>query len=290
VLDELGDYLFSVDFFNWGEPLLAKQIDTMVAEATRRGIASTVSTNFSFPYDAGRAEGLVRAGLGVLGVSIDGASQPSYEKYRVRGDIARVIDNCRLVQDAKRRLGSTTPRLVWEYHVFEHNVDEIETARVMAAELGMDIAVTKGWTVGEEWDPQSEHRFFWYPTPPARCRFPWQDAVIHNDGGVAPCCGTFYKEDDVGELPMQRNGRDGAGFRAVWNGAGLREARALFNDRAATGDHVCKDCPITVIWERWQQHLVSGAPGGHFDPGFGTNDCFNYFWNRRPQRTETEPR
>ena len=54
-----------------------------------------------------------------------------------------------LVSDAKKRLGSATPRLVWEFHVFPHNLADIETAKIMAAELGMDIAVSKGWTVGE---------------------------------------------------------------------------------------------------------------------------------------------
>ena len=287
LLDELGDTLFSVDFYNWGEPLLAKHIFTMVEEAHRHGLSTTISTNFSFPFDAARAEQLVTAGLDVLGVSIDGARQESYEGYRKRGNLEQVLANCRLVRDAKRRLGATSPKLVWEFHVFAHNVDDVETARAMAAELEMEIAVTKGWTVGEEWNPLSEHRFFWYPTPPARCRFPWQDAVVHNDGGVAPCCGTFYEEDDVGRMTVAAGDGGAPDFAALWNGEKMVQARALFRDRQLAGaaDHVCTECPITVIWDRWQHHLATGAP---FEPGFGTNDCFNYFWNRRPQR-EREP-
>ncbi|MEO8601005.1 MAG: radical SAM protein [bacterium] len=282
-LDELGPYLFSLEFYNWGEPLLAKHIFTMIEEATQRGISTTVSTNFSFPFDAARAERLVTSGLQVLGVSLDGARQETYEQYRVRGNLAQVLANVRLVKEAKERLGATTPRLVWEFHVFAHNVGDVDAARAMAAELGMDISVTKGWTVGEEWNPLSEHRFFWDPVPPARCHFLWQDAVVHNDGGVAPCCGTFYAEDDVDRLATTP-GDGAASFSAAWNGEKMRQARELYRNRSAPDaprDHVCYDCPLTIIWEKWQQHQASGGTEP-FEAGYGTNECFNYFWNRRP--------
>jgi len=286
LLDELGDYLFTLEFFNWGEPLLAKHIFDMVERASARGISTTISTNFSFPFDAERAERIVTSGLQVLGVSIDGARQETYEQYRVRGQLDTVLQNVAMVRDAKARLGSSTPRLVWEFHVFPHNLEDIETAKVMAAELGMEIAVSKGWTVGEEWDPSSPHRFFWYPTPPAPCRFLWQDAVVHNEGGVAPCCGTYFPNDDVGHLPTAP---DAPRFTDVWNGEKMRQGRAMYRDRSAPGlphDHVCYDCPLTVIWERWQAHQASGSTAP-FEAGYGTNDCFNYFWKRRPPAVDT---
>jgi MoaA/NifB/PqqE/SkfB family radical SAM enzyme len=56
LLDELGDTLWQIEFCNWGEPLLNKQIHTMIRAATDRGIGTIVSTNFSFPFDDRRAE------------------------------------------------------------------------------------------------------------------------------------------------------------------------------------------------------------------------------------------
>src|SRR5439155_1564519 len=110
VLAELAPYLLEVEFYNWGEPLLAKHIFPMIEEASAAGAHTTVSTNFSFPFDAARAERLVSSGLSVLGVSIDGARQESYEQYRRRGKLATVLENCRAVRDAKRRVGSGTRR------------------------------------------------------------------------------------------------------------------------------------------------------------------------------------
>src|SRR5206468_3932305 len=118
-----------------------------------RGISTVVCTNFSLPFDEARAERLVRSGLKLLGVSIDGSRQDVYEQYRVHGDLDLVTRNCRLVTEAKRRLGSATPRMIWTYHVFAHNRDDVEAARARAHELGMDFHAARGRVVGPDWDP-----------------------------------------------------------------------------------------------------------------------------------------
>lgn len=280
LLAEMGDYLWQVEFFNWGEPLLARNIHTMIEEASRRGLSTVISSNFSFPFDAGRAEQLVRSGLAVLGVSIDGARQESYEQYRVGGDLETVLRNCRLVAEAKARLASATPRLVWEFHTFPHNTGDIESARRMAAELGMDFALSKGWVIGPEWDPDDR----WAPREPVMpfpCSWLWHTATINNDGGVAPCCGTFYAEDDLGRMsddPAQT-------FFEVWNNARFQAARGLFRrrgDSAAERALICHQCPVTIEWERYRAHLASGAGRRGYEITIGRNARYNYFWERRP--------
>ena len=109
---------------------------------------------------------------------------------------------------------------------------------------------------------------------------------MNNDGGVAPCCGAFYREDDMGKLSL--GGGDGGAkrFRDVWNNAHFREARRLYKRRADATDEartrICYDCPSTVLWEQWQAHLDAGRPPGDFRSNASFNDGFNYFWERRP--------
>jgi organic radical activating enzyme len=283
LLDELGPYLWRVEFCNWGEPLLGKHIYPMIEAATARGISSLISTNFSVPFDAGRAEQLVSSGLTILGVSLDGARQETYEQYRVRGNLATVLRNVRLVADAKRRLGARTPKLIWSFHVFPHNVDDVETARAMAAELGMEFALEKGWVIGDEWDPDG--RYCYYSDPrPFPCVALWNYAVVNNDGGIAPCCGSFYREDDVGQLAAAPADEGSPTFREIWNGPALRRARALYTARQgdeAARRSICFDCPQTVIWDRWRHHWAGGGSPETFEPGYGVNDIFMHFWNRR---------
>lgn len=288
VLDELGDRLFQLELYNWGEPLLHKRIFDMLRMASDRGISTIISTNFSVPFDADKAERLVASGLATLGVSLDGATQEVYEQYRRRGDIATVLSNVRLINDAKRKLGRTNPELIWEYHLFPHNLHEIDQARAMAAELGMTIAVTKGWVSGDDWDPAGKFDGQ-FTSRPGPCSFLWEHAVIHNDGGVAPCCATFYREDDYGAIRGEPNVAaselEGRTFREVWNNDRFVKSREMFvsRDRAAGArDLVCYDCPITVNWDRLKKHVAAGGSRGDFRNEYAFNSGWNYFFSRRP--------
>ena len=289
LITELGPYLWEVEFHNWGEPLLARNVVGMIEAAHAHGVHTTVSTNFSFPFTAERAEQLVASGLSVLGVSIDGAHQETYEQYRRAGNLDLVLQNCRLVRDARRKLGSATPALVWEFHVFEHNQHDVDRAKALAAELEMEIAIEKGWVVGPDWDVEHRYRHFADPSA-VRCLFLWTQAVVNNDGGVSPCCGVFDPADDTGQ--MATDGTPGATrFREVWNNARFQHARGLYRNRAlapgAPAD-VCYECPQTKIWDRYTHHVAAGAPPETFDVGYSTNDCFNFFWRWRAPATPAD--
>src|SRR5579864_5223895 len=39
LLAELGDHLWQIEFHNWGEPLLNRNVFTMIGEATRQGLS-----------------------------------------------------------------------------------------------------------------------------------------------------------------------------------------------------------------------------------------------------------
>jgi|SoiMethySBSTD1v2_1073268.scaffolds.fasta_scaffold100340_2 pyruvate-formate lyase-activating enzyme len=280
LMRELGPTLFEVELHNWGEPLLGREVYSFVELAHRAGVSSTISTNFSLPFDEQRAERLIESGLGVLGVSIDGASQQAYEQYRVRGDLERVLANCRLVRDAKKRLGSRTPALYWSFRVFSHNAHEVEVARRIAGELEMNFVATRGWVIGSEDPALSTYQYPWADGFPDRCYFLWFQAVVHHDGGVAPCCCTFYKEDDFTRLELDPGRLETTSFRDVWNGKQFAAARGLFRARAA--DHAelaCYDCPETTDFERWKVAIAEQARDFRRT---SSNDFYNYFWRRRP--------
>lgn len=286
LLDELGPYLLEVEFYNWGEPLLAKNIYPMIEAAARRGLSTTVSTNLSIPFSAADAERLVASGLTELGVSIDGARQASYETYRVRGSLDLVLANCRLLRDAKRRLGATRPRLTWEFHTFPHNVDDVPLAQALAAELEMELVISPGWLIDSDWDGGPLVDLPMAPMP-MRCPFLWGTAVVNNDGGVAPCCGTFYREDDCGQLAAAPGAAGAARFAAVWNNQQFALARRFFARREGTPserEHVCFDCPMTVLHEDFQRHRQTGGTYADYRVPIRSNAAFNYFWHRRPSR------
>ncbi len=281
IMDELGDYALHVEFYNWGEPLLNKNIYEMIRIANDKGISTILSTNFSVPFDRARAEALVSSGLALLGFGLDGATQENYEKYRVGGDFEKVLHNVRLLTEAKRALASATPRICWSFHIFPHNTHEIESARAMAKELGVEFTATKGWVVGPEWDRDGEFQFPSHVPPETdRCRYLWTYAVVNNDGRVASCSASFFQEDDFGSL-------EDSSFREVWNNKNFQEARRLYRLEDAS-DHgkslICRDCPSTKVWEGYQRHQAQGLPKASYEPSYTTNDWINYFFDRKPDR------
>jgi pyruvate-formate lyase-activating enzyme len=287
LLDELGDRLWQIEFHNWGEPLLNKHLFTMIAEATERGLSTSLCTNFSLPFDAARAEDLVRSGLKLMGVSIDGARQEIYEQYRVRGQLHRVLENCRLMVDAKRRLGARTPRIIWGFHLFAHNVGDVDAARRAADDIGVEFHVSRGRVFGPDWDPDERVIAHEHVTP-IPCPTLFHTAVVYADGSIAPCRGSFYPQDDVGHLAA--DDRPGAmTFREAWTGEGLQTARRLFRERTTTPltrDAICLDCPALLDWHRFTRHVAEGRPRLDWTPAYDSNQRYNYFWSRAPHRRE----
>jgi hypothetical protein len=71
-------------------------------------------------------------------LSVDGATQPVYQKFRRNGDLNLVLANIRKLVDAKRRLRKHTPALSWNFLAFEHNTHEIPAALRLARRLGVN--------------------------------------------------------------------------------------------------------------------------------------------------------
>lgn len=287
-LDEQASRLCQVEFYNWGEPLLNKSIYRMIEEAHKRGLSTLISTNFSLPYDEARADALVKSGLQSLTVSCDGATQEVYEQYRRGGNLDLVFRNVRLVAEAKKRLGSATPQIMWGWHTFPHNHHEIEKARQMAPGLGFDaFHDAKAWLVEGEWDGPGKYAS--QPLAPFRCWFLWQYAVVHNDGGVSPCCASFYREDDVGQLSVTPGAKPAKTFGDIWNGPEMQGARAYFDPATPLGDedNSCRHCPATLNWRAFVEHEAAGGTRENFQSAFKENALPVYMFNRRPKQRDT---
>src|SRR5688572_2991286 len=91
--------LIKVNFSLWGEPFLNKEIFDIVKYAHSKKIETAIQSNFSLPkFDEAMAQRLLDSGLTELWLSIDGASQETYEVYRRRGDLDRVLRNIELLR------------------------------------------------------------------------------------------------------------------------------------------------------------------------------------------------
>ncbi len=247
VFDEIGDTLLYFEPYLWGDPLVHPDVGEIIRLATRRGIATLISTNLSMHFTRERARDLVTSGIGVIGVAIDGATQQTYEQYRRGGDISRVFENLGWLVEARRAYGHNV-RIVWEYHMFPHNLHEVEQARAIAESLGVDFCATKGWVIGDDFVKEK-------PIPAIRCYYLWQDATIRGAGGMSSCCGSFRSADDLGDVSQ--------GVMRAWNSSEFQKARGLFRDRARASETakklICYECPVLLTHDGQQRHVASGG-------------------------------
>ncbi len=247
LIDEVGNRVFYLVFFNQGEPYLHRRLNEFVAYAKRHGIYVTTSTNAHY-FDAETAEATVRSGMDTIVLSVDGATQDTYAHYRVGGSLAKVQSGIRALVEAKQRLRSKTPYLYMQFLVMQHNEHELPAMKRMARELGVDrllIKTTQVETIAEAktWLPRAEkfRRYhltkeeFTVKRGKGVCIRPWLTTMVNWDGGVVPCCFDKNGHHITGDLRTDKK------FLAVWQS----EAYTSFRDQMLKQRDdldICKNC------------------------------------------------
>ena len=110
----------------------------MIRYAKDKDIKVTLSTNLSVRLADDYLERLVCSGLDVLIVSLDGTTWETYAKYRRNGTFDLVRENIRRIQRVKERLGTTTPKVIWQFLVFRHNEHQIDQVKAEHKDWGAD--------------------------------------------------------------------------------------------------------------------------------------------------------
>ncbi|HEY0194025.1 MAG TPA: glycosyltransferase [Kofleriaceae bacterium] len=256
VLDGLAPRLRNLALWNYGEPLLNKQLPQMIALAKQRGVGVVkVSSNVHF-LDGERGRALLGSGLDVLILSVDGASQETYATFRKEGDFERVARSVAWLCAEKARLGLVKPRIELQFIVMRHNEHELPRMRELAAEWGVDALRIK--TVGADDDAQKHlvpatrllSRYAadgeTHSVRHAFCTMAWDHTVVNVDGSVTPCC---YLRPDMAELADTPGGRDAyvmgnvfdRPFTEIWRGEKYRAFRAqMLAGRGALP--ICNKC------------------------------------------------
>lgn len=241
ILEEIKKYAMKISFAVWGEPFLNKEIFRMIKSCKENHISTEVATNLNFA-DPEIAKEIVRSGLDTLNVALDGTSQESYEKYRIGGNIKRVFDNINLIQKYKKTFGGNHPKIMCSFLVNRYNEHEIEEAKALASNLGVDIGFYKlrPSTYKEvfmsdeekyqdllEWFPQTSkvsYQGILKSGKPRGCSHPWTISVINFDGGVYPCCSLTEEKYYFGNLLSGK-------FDEIWNNELFINARRIILGR-----------------------------------------------------------
>jgi hypothetical protein len=129
-----------IELGNSGEVFLNPDLPAILKCAGEKGVATRIAEGANLNDASDEAlEALVRYGVTVLRVAIDGATQDTYRVYRVGGELKKVLGNVQRINMYKKQYGSRLPRLILQFIPFPHNEHEIKKIAVMARAMAMDM-------------------------------------------------------------------------------------------------------------------------------------------------------
>jgi radical SAM protein with 4Fe4S-binding SPASM domain len=248
IVDEIKFTTLYMILYFQGEPLMHEEIFDMIGYASGNNIFTATSTNGQ-NITPKNAEMIINSGLDRLIISIDGADQATYEKYRRGGSINKILDGTRLLSDLKKKSTSVKPEIIFQFLVFKHNVGQIEEIK----KLGKMTGANKVWIKSAQIINPDEGSDL-IPDNPEYARYEkndngtlnlkghlknhcgrlWRTTVITTDGFVIPCCfdkNTAYVMGDLNEKNLNE----------IWNNHDYKDfrKRVLKNRR---GINICNNC------------------------------------------------
>jgi radical SAM protein with 4Fe4S-binding SPASM domain len=256
VIDEAKQHAFYLNFYFQGEPFINPNFLEMVSYANQQKIYTATSTNAHFLTDK-KAKETVESGLSRLTISIDGTTQETYESYRKQGELAKVLAGTRNVLKWKKELKSKTPYVIFQFLVVKPNEHQIEEAKQLAQEMGVDeirfkTAQLYDYKNGNELMPTIE-KYSRYKKKKNgtftlknkmlnECWRMWSSCVVTWDGKIVPCCFDKDAKHQLGDLAQNS-------LKTIWqNDKYVAFRKALLTNRQAID--ICQNCTEgTKVWE-----------------------------------------
>ncbi len=254
-IDEVYKKTAYLIFYFQGEPYLNPQFLDMVKYASDKKIYTATSTNAHY-LTSENAKKTVESGLKRLIISIDGTTQETYQQYRIGGDLEKVIAGTKNIIHWKKQLKSKTPHVIFQYLVVKPNEHQLEDAKKLADELGVNEIKFKTAQIyeyenGSELIPSldkysrykknKEGKFEIKNNLLNNCWRLWHSTVITWDGLVVPCCFDKDATHQLGDLKQHD-------FKSIWNGSNYNTFRASLV-RSRSEIDICKNCTEgTKVW------------------------------------------
>lgn len=250
ILCNLPPSLIHLFIYFQGEPLLNRDFVKMVSEAKQRGLFVATSTNGAFLTEA-VCEGIVASKLDHIIVSVDGATEETYQKYRRGGSLAEVVAGIKRLVSSKCEHLSQTPLVELQFIVFRHNESEMQAFIALARSCGVDKYTFKSAQIYDVNSadsavepPLSPHYSRYYKTSDgyklkghkkrSGCWRQWSSCVVTIDGTMVPCCYDKQAIHPYGNL-FERS------FAEIWNSSSNLALRRSLADGGVPP--LCADCP-----------------------------------------------
>ncbi len=256
IIDESKGYIFDINLFHRGEPLLNPEIVEMIGYATRNNIKTRLHTNATL-LNSELSEKLIKAKLNLISFSFDGYTDATYEKNRIGASYKKSLENITGFLQIKKRLGSNLPFA--QLQIMEY--DE-ELSREQFTELKKDflkkfeglpldkfiIRTPHNWGGSLKINGKKARVESFYCNSFTACTFPWYALTIFYDGEVFACPQDFYGNIRLGDVKTDF-------IKDIFNNKAMQELRQSFRKKETMRHQPCSSC------DRCRRKTVFGIPG-----------------------------
>ncbi len=240
IADKIKPFAKYLLLHNWGEPLLNKDIFRII-QYSSEFVGTNISTNGQNMTEI-MAKKLIESGVADIIVSIDGMTQETYEKYRVKGNLDKALQalkwlhhynvkcqGSKWLRRLKKKISIPCPKavnLIPQFIVFKHNEHEMKLFEEVSRSLNL-IPCFKPPYVRDNFWLQSQHPDFnrsryrgetELKRAMKECSSPREDFTILIDGSVVPCCYDYNCETTFGNI-FEKD------VMEIWNSPTYREFR-----------------------------------------------------------------
>jgi len=247
VLQEMDHHSFRVVvLYHGGEPFVNKHFLSMLDRTRAQGIPfiKTVTNGMLLTEDISR--GLIKRGLNLLEVSLDGTGPTVNDFVRRKCDAARVIENVRRLITLKEEMDARQPAISVAAHQFidpktwDRNAAGPEPPQWLQNEFGNAVEFNCHHIMRWPHMNVDDELFDVYLDPEDsddrnECDHVESTITVRANGDVVPCCFDLTSRMVMGNI--QKNS-----LEEIWNSGRYRRLRE--NIRARTFNPTCANCNV----------------------------------------------
>lgn len=219
-----------------GEPLLRPDIIEFVSLARSLGVMDVMLITNGLLLDEERSRDLIESGLVRLHVSVDAATETTYQRIRRGGSLGTVTQNILNFLDLRNSMGLGLPLVRVSYVDMSLNAGERNAFYDFWKDKADYVSIQAYANILERGDTAffTEERTL---TPSFRCPDPWQRMSLFVNGDLFPCCSDFGRLAPMGsalDTPVAR----------VWQSPAARRLRRLQREGRWREEPVCRRCAL----------------------------------------------
>jgi len=245
LVEQLKKDVLIVVLYTNGEPLLYKDLPTIIQSSTDRKVATMIATNgLLLTKDNIRA--MLEAGLDFIKVQLSGYTQDTYSTQIRHGDVEKLKENIRLLARINED-GGYNAVIVVDYILYSYNKHQLGLVREFCKELGVLLNVRPGNPKGGLEDKEPVLNIEPLPLK-ISCDWLWKGMQVNWNGEILQCCDVVVW-NNIKPFATFQAGK--TNIKEVWNGSKAIQIRELMRTKGRAGMPICAQCTRKGVAFKW---------------------------------------